>query len=123
MTTEKPITIEELLKDYKKDKTTLGILKDEQETRTTTGKGILMGTSGKSKEELAEEIYLLGKRIKIIDDAMASLPELQRKIVQRRMIDGEPFNRVCGEIHMSESGARQLQRKAIAALEQLMPRH
>lgn len=122
MTTEKPITMEELLKDYKKDKTTLGILKDEQESRMTTGKGIL-GTSGKSKEELDEEIYLLGKRIKIIDDAMASLPELQRRIIQRRIIDRESSAVVCGELHMSESSTRQLKRKALAALERMMPRH
>lgn len=122
MTTEKPITMEELLKDYKKDKTTLGILKDEQESRMTTGKGIL-GTSEKSKEELDEEIYLLGKRIKIIDDAMASLPELQRRIIQRRIIDRESSAVVCGELHMSESSTRQLKRKALAALERMMPRH
>lgn len=113
-------TIEELLMGYKELKTTLGVLKDDQETIIKTGKSILNGTGGKTKKQIDDEVFILSKRIKIIDDAMSSLPEMQRRIIERRIIDGEPYFIVCGELHMGERGARKLKRKALQALERIM---
>jgi DNA-directed RNA polymerase specialized sigma24 family protein len=105
---------------YKEIKTTLGVLKDDQETIKATGKNILNGARGKTKKQIDDEVFILSKRIKIIDDALASLPELQRRIIERRIIDGEPYFIVCAELHMGERGARKLKRKALQVLERIM---
>lgn len=119
-------TMEEFLKEYKELKIRLSILKDERESLQATGKSIFMqggfGSKDNDKSQTDDDIFLLEKRIKIIDDTLASLPELQRRIIECMVIDGEPYIIVCAELYISDGGARKLKKKALKTLERIMSR-
>lgn len=121
MAEQQPKTVEELLKEYKEIKTRLGRMKDEHESLEKLGRGILAGQQQQSKDQIEAEIFLLGKRIKIIDDAIGTLPELQRRVIERHIIDGEPYFVVCAEMYMGERGVRNLKKRAMLTLERIIP--
>lgn len=119
-TEQPPKTVEELLRQHNEKKTRLGLLKCELEVLNKTGKSPA-GDTGRDREKIEEEIYLLGMRIKIVDDAVASLPELQRRVIERHIIDGEPYYKVCAEMYMGERGVRNLKKRALQILERIIP--
>lgn len=113
----------DLLKEYKENYTKIKILQKELESLNFIGKTVIIQGTIKTKEQISEEIFLLEMRIKIIDEAMSALPELQKKVIERRVIDGEPYFIVCGELHMGERYARQLKKKALQTLERIILRN
>lgn len=65
------------------------------------------------KTNYEKEINRYKKQILLIDKALELLPEFQRLLIIKKVIERKPYFTVCAELHISESYAKKVKRKAI----------
>jgi hypothetical protein len=69
------------------------------------------------RKELEEKIIVIYKRLEILDSALKALTRFEFEIIKRKVIDGEPFYRICGDMKISERNARRTKARALVKLE------
>jgi hypothetical protein len=69
------------------------------------------------RKELEEKITVIYQRLEILDGALKALTRFEYEIIKRKVIDGEPFYRICGDMKISERNARRTKARALVKLE------
>jgi FixJ family two-component response regulator len=69
------------------------------------------------RKELEEKITVIYQRLEILDGALKALTNFEFEIIKRKVIDGEPFYRICGDMKISERNARRTKARALVKLE------
>jgi hypothetical protein len=69
------------------------------------------------RKELEEKITVIYQRLEILDGALKALTHFEFEIIKRKVIDGEPFYRICGDMKISERNARRTKARALVKLE------
>ena len=127
--------VEELLKNYNSIKLQIYIFKEELSSIENTGVSainydfkssptneIQRPTENEAlyitqrKKQLEMKIFILEKKINIIDRALEHLEDTERDIITMRFIKNEPFYKICLEVHVSERWAREIRRRAITKI-------
>jgi len=75
-----------------------------------------LGLIGK-RSELNEKIVVMQQRVEILDNALNALTPFELEIIKRKVIDNEPFYRICGDMKISERNARRTKARALVKLE------
>jgi len=125
--------VEEFLRQYKQMKVQVKIYENEISTYDITGVSSLnfdhVGITGQGNitspteqealkrkeviEKLAQKITILKSRICLIDLAIKALSDIEQKVVIRKIINQEPYYRMCGDLHISERYAKKIKKEAI----------
>lgn len=121
-----------MLEDYKKTKVQIEILKQDLKCIQETGhssikfdiKDMLSKNNKtdikKSKDDIEKTIFILENKLLIIDKAIGTLNKLQKDIIIKKVINDEPYYKVCGELFIGERYARKLQKQAILKVQEVI---
>lgn len=66
---------------------------------------------------LQNKIIVMQQRVKILENALKALTPYEFEIIRRKVIDNEPFYRICGDLKVGERSARRTKARAILKLE------
>jgi FixJ family two-component response regulator len=69
------------------------------------------------RTELNEKIIVMQQRVEILDNALNALTPFEYEIINRKVINNEPFYRICGDLKISERNARRTKARALIKLE------
>lgn len=69
------------------------------------------------RTELQNRIIVLEQRVGILENALKALSPYEHEIIKRKVIDNEPFYRICGDLKVSDRNARRAKIRALAKLE------
>ena len=118
--------IKEALESYNTTRIQIGILKDELESIKRTGLSA-MGHEDTNpeenetyKSELENKMFNMTKKLAIIDKAMGALNQLSKEIIIRKVINDEPYYKVCGDLHIGERYARKIKKRSILKMEEII---
>ncbi len=64
----------------------------------------------------SSEISAILRRKVLIDDLVAALPEIQKRVIELRYIDGHRWTYIALKLHYDESSVRRLEAAAVSAL-------
>lgn len=121
--------------DYKQIRVQIDILKVDLKTIEMTGvSAINYNTSSQAitsnkaeakktkeyKAEIEQTIFILERKLAIIDKAMGILNTIQRELITKKLIEDEPYYKVCGDLHVGERYARKIKKKAILRMQEVM---
>lgn len=67
--------------------------------------------------ELEKKIIVMEQRLEILQNSLKALSPYEYHIIKRKVIDGEPFYRICGDLKISERNARRIKARALLKLE------
>jgi len=131
--------IEDIIKSYKEINARINILEEEKESIQETGISAMSFVEVKIKsnsiysvtEESAIEntrktklienkIYILKKRLNILNEAIVSLSTLERNIINMKLIDDDPYFKICGNLSISKRHAINLKNRALKKIARLV---
>lgn len=69
------------------------------------------------RTELHQKIIVMQQKVEILECALQALTPYEYEIVKRKIIDNEPFYRICGDLKVSERNARRTKARALVKLE------
>ena len=69
------------------------------------------------RTELHQKIIVMQQRVEILDKALVGLTPFEYEIMKRKVIDNEPFYRICGDLKISDRHARRTKARALIKLE------
>ena len=117
--------IVKILKEYNQTKIQIEILKEDIKTLQKTGYSPInynylitkeveeIEKNKKYKLMVEQTIFLLERKLVIIDKAIETLDFLQQQIIKKRLIENESYYKICDDLHISERYARKLKKKAV----------
>ena len=132
---------EELVKEYKQMQVKVKIYEDEIESIEVVGlssidfEAMAITANGRiskpteneaigiaeKKSKMEKAMYIMRKRIKLVDLAISSLAELEKEVVVRKLIESQPYYRICGDLHISERYAKQIKKQALLKMLKAFP--
>lgn len=131
--------IEDIIKGFKQIKARINILEEERESIQETGISAMSFVEVKIKsnniysvtEETAIEntektkiienkIYILKKRLNILNEAINSITTLEKNIIVMKLIDDEPYFKICGDLSISKRHAINLKNRALKKIARLI---
>lgn len=66
---------------------------------------------------IQNKIIVMQQRVEILENALKALTPYELQIITRKVIDNEPFYRICGDLKVSERNARRTKARALQKLE------
>jgi DNA-directed RNA polymerase specialized sigma subunit len=126
------IEINETLQQYQKIIARITILKAEIAVIETTGVSAIsfdaregieikwQRRTKKQRDEIRITIILLEEKLKIINTAIKTLPELQQNFINLKYLQNKPYYTVCGTLHITERYARTIKAKAIKQIVEII---
>ena len=66
---------------------------------------------------IQRKIIVMQQRVEILENALKALTPYEFEIITRKIIDNEPFYRICGDLKVSERNARRTKARALQKLE------
>lgn len=134
------MNIENMIKEYKEIQVEIDILKEELKSIEVTGisainyEGVGNGKTysisrpveneviqmERIKEDIKDKIFVLEKRLSIIEKALEVLNETERTIIHKQLIDGEPYFTFTGSLHISERTAKRIKKVAISKMARII---
>jgi len=132
--TREQINIIEWLKDYNSLKAGIKNLNECIKDIATAGMGVSYDRDVLSKTykfnstvenaviekddlEIKKKIKVMEIKIKAIDNALACLNVVEEIVIKNNCIIGEPFYKICGNIHVSERTVKRIKREALRKME------
>lgn len=69
------------------------------------------------RKDLEQKVIVMQQRVEILQNALKSLTPYELEIFTRKVIDNEPFYRICGDLKVSERNAKRVKARALIKLE------
>ena len=67
--------------------------------------------------DIENKVIIFEQRLEILQNALKALTSYEYQIIKRKVIDNEPFYRICGDLKISERNARRTKARALIKLE------
>lgn len=131
--------LQEKIRDYKKIKIQIEVLKESINAIEITGipamrydlvnvKGSYISDItfkqaieyGEKKDNLKRIILILEEEIIIIDKARKILSDMENAVICEVLIEHKPYYRVCGQLNISEGYAKRIKKRAIKKMLDVM---
>lgn len=132
--------VERIIREYKKKKARIDILREELESLEATGVSALnfdyrpekyeikkfKPTEDEAiklneiKDRLNKRILVLEKQIKIVEKSIDALSNIENEVIYNKLILGKPYWMVCADIHISERTAKRIKKSALEKLSGLL---
>lgn len=131
--------MEKIIKDYKLIKARIRILKQEKKSINKTGLSAMsfvkvkvennqiysateeMALENNEKREIIDnKIYILKKRIEILDEALKSTSYLEENIIRKKLIEQQPYYQICGDLAISKRHAINLKKRGLEKITKLI---
>jgi FixJ family two-component response regulator len=69
------------------------------------------------RNDIQQRIVVMEQRVEILENALKALTPYEYEIIKRKVIDNEPFYRICGDLKVSDRNARRAKIRALIKLE------
>jgi len=131
--------VEDIIKNYNQISARINILEQEKDSIINTGMSAMSFVEVKiksnqiysvveecaienveKKELIDKKIYILKKRRKILDEAINSTSHLEKNIIRMKLIEEEPYYKICGELAISKRHAINLKKRALEKITKLI---
>lgn len=132
--------VERIIREYKKKKARIDILREELESLEATGVSALNFDYRPEKYEIKmvkptedealelneikdrvnKRILVLEKQIKIVEKSIDALSDIEKEVIYNKLILAKPYWMVCADIHISERTAKRIKKSALEKLAGLL---